>query len=534
MHFNVADLFESLADAIPDRLAVVSGAHRLTFAELEARANGLAHAMRARGVKAGDHVGLYLFNGHEFLETMLAAFKIRAVPININYRYVAEELSFLCSNADLVALFYQRELGAHVAAVASGVPTLKTIVYVNDDSGGPVEGSIEYESLRSSAPTGRDFGERSGDDLYMIYTGGTTGMPRGVMWRQEDVFFAGLQGGNPGGEHLTRPEELATNAIERTEPMIFLPAAPFIHGAAQWTALIGMFGGGKVVLQPGRSFDPKVVCKLIGDEKVTTITLVGDAMARPFVETLRQGGAAYDSSSLMVVVSAGAVLSDSVKAELVELLPNAMVLNSFGASETGHQGTAFPSEGGKPGQPTFFMDESNTVLGEDDKPIAPGSGVVGRLARRGRLPLGYYKDPVKTAATFLTLDGQRWVVPGDLATIGEDGSITVFGRGAVCINSGGEKVFPEEVEVALKAHLAILDAVVVGLPDERWGQKVTAVLQLRPGTDLTLADVDAHCRARLAGYKVPRQIKIVDSILRHPSGKPDYRWARETALEAAR
>jgi fatty-acyl-CoA synthase len=293
-----------------------------------------------------------------------------------------------------------------------------------------------------------------------------------------------------------------------------------------------MFGGGKVVLQPGRSFDPKVVCKLIGDERVTTITLVGDAMARPFVETLRDGGDLYDTSSLLVVVSAGAVLSDSVKAEIVALLPDAMVLNSFGASETGHQGTAFPGEGGKPGQPTFFMDESNTVLGDDDKPIAPGSGVVGRLARRGRLPIGYYKDPAKTAATFLTIDGQRWVVPGDLATIGADGSITVFGRGAVCINSGGEKVFPEEVEVALKAHPAILDAVVVGIPDERWGQRVTAVLQMREGTAITLAEVDTHCRARLAGYKVPRQVRVVDSILRHPSGKPDYRWARETALEA--
>jgi acyl-CoA synthetase (AMP-forming)/AMP-acid ligase II len=535
MHFNIADLFESLVDAIPDRLAVVSGKHRLTFAELEARANRLAHSLTARGVKAGDHVGLYLFNGHEFIEAMLATFKIRAVPININYRYVADELSFLFSNADLVALLHQREFSPQVDAVAPQVPTLKTRIYLDDTSGAPVGEALEYETLLAKAPPVRDFSERSGDDLYVIYTGGTTGMPRGVMWRQEDVFFAGLQGGNPGGPHLEKPEELAQNAIERTEPMIFLPAPPFIHGAAQWTALIGMFGGGKVVLQPGRSFDAKVICELIGRERVTTITLVGDAMARPFVEALRAGSSGsepYDTSSLMVVVSAGAVLSDSVKQELIELLPHAMVLNSFGATETGHQGTAFPGEGGKAGQPTFFMDDSNTVLGEDGKPIVPGSGVVGRLARRGRLPIGYYKDPVKTAATFVTLDGQRWVVPGDLATIGEDGAITVFGRGAMCINSGGEKVFPEEVEVALKSHPSIVDALVVGVPDERWGQRVAAVVQTRPGTEITLAEVDAHCRARVAGYKVPRQLKIVSEVQRQPSGKPDYRWAREMALLA--
>ncbi len=530
MHFNIADLFESLVDAIPDRLAIVSGKHRLTFAELEARANRLAHSLSARGVKAGDHVGLYLYNGHEFVEAMLAIFKIRAVPININYRYVADELSFLFTNADIVALLYQREFSGQVAAVAPGVPTLKTCIYLEDGSAADAGTALEYESLLAKAPPVRDFGERSGDDLYIIYTGGTTGMPRGVMWRQEDVFFAGLQGGNPGGPHLEKPEELAQNAIERTEPMIFMPTPPFIHGAAQWTALIGMFGGGKIVLQPGRSFDAKIICELIGKESVTTITLVGDAMARPFVDALRAGGTTYDTSSLMVVVSAGAVLSDSVKQELIDLLPNAMILNSFGATETGHQGTAFPTEGGKAGQPTFFMDESNTVLGEDDKSITPGSGVVGRLARRGRLPIGYYKDPVKTAATFLVIDGQRWVVPGDLATIGEDGAITVFGRGAMCINTGGEKVFPEEVEVALKAHPAIVDALVVGVPDERWGQRVTAVVQTRPGVAITLAEVDAHCRARVAGYKVPRGLKLVDAVQRQPSGKPDYRWAREQAL----
>jgi acyl-CoA synthetase (AMP-forming)/AMP-acid ligase II len=529
MELNVADLFESLADAIPDRTALVSGDTRLTYEELDRRANRFANALAQRGVKAGQHVGLYLYNGAEFIEAMLGTFKIRAVPININYRYVEEELAFLFKNADLVALVYERELGARVDAVKASVPAMKTLIAVGGDDG--------YEKALAAASDERKFEPRSGNDLYVIYTGGTTGMPRGVMWRQEDVFYAGLQGGNPGGSPIERPEELAQNAVANTDPLIFLPAAPFIHGAAQWAGLIGLFGGGKVVLVPGKSFNAKVACKLIDQEKVTTLTFVGDAMARPLIEALREPGTQYDMSSLMVIASAGAILSDSVKDSLQELLPNAMILNNFGASETGHQGMsggAFsdPDEKKKTG-PSFFMDDSSTVLGDDLKPVEPGSGKIGRLARSGRLPIGYYNDPEKTKATFLEIDGKRWVVPGDLATIEEDGKITVFGRGAVCINSGGEKVFPEEVESAIKAHPEVIDAVVVGVPDERWGQRVAAIVQPRPGADLTLAALDAHCRTRIAGYKIPRQLRVVDQIQRHPSGKPDYRWAAATAREGS-
>lgn len=526
MHFNIADLFESLSDAIPDRLALVSGARRLTFAELDERANRLAHALAARGVKAGEHVGLFLYNGAEFVEAMLACFKLRAVPININYRYVEAELAFLCSNADLGTIFFQRELGPLVQAVRGEVPTMRLLVSVDDGSrAAHPAGALDYEDLLASGRTGRGFDERSGDDLYVIYTGGTTGMPRGVMWRQEDVFFAGLQGGNPGGAPIERPEELAELVTNNGEGMTMLPAAPFIHGAAQWGCWIGMFTGGKVVVQPGRSFEAKTVARLVQDEQVNTITLVGDAMARPLADALADG--AYDTSSLMVIASAGAVLSESIKKRLAELLPNTMVLNNFGATETGHQGSIYPSE--ENGRLSFFMDDTNTVLGDDLKPIPPGSGLIGRLARKGRLPLGYYKDPAKTAATFLAIDGERWVVPGDLATIEADGRITVFGRGAVCINTGGEKVFPEEVEEALKAHPDVDDAVVVGVPDEKWGQRVAAIVQARPGADLTLSSIDAHCRKHVAGYKVPRQLQLVDRVFRHPSGKPDYGWARQVA-----
>ncbi len=528
MEFNIADLFESIVDRVPDRLAVVSGEHRLTFAELEARANRLAGALRKLGIGAGDHVGLYLYNGHPFLEAMLAAFKLRAVPININYRYVEEELAYLCSNADLAAIVVERELLPRVVAVRDRVPTLRTVIAVEDDGAraGDDAGAHAYEALLAAASPERRFEPRSGRDHYIIYTGGTTGMPRGVVWQHEDVFFAGLQGGNAGGEPIARPEELAPLVASNEGPLTFLPAAPFIHGAAQWTALIGWFGGGKVVLSPGRSFDGRRICDLIEREKVNTITLVGDAMARPLVEALRERE--YDVASLIVIASAGAVLSDTVKDELQERLPNVMILNNFGATETGHQGMVGFGEASD-GKPTFAMDDSNTVLDEEMRPIAPGSGIVGKLARRGRLPIGYYKDPEKTAATFVTIDGERWVIPGDLATLEEDGRITVFGRGAVCINTGGEKVFPEEVEAALKAHPGVADAVVVGVPDEKWGSRVAAVVQARPGADVTLAGLDAHCRTRIAGYKVPRQLALVEHLVRHPSGKPDYRWAAEAA-----
>jgi fatty-acyl-CoA synthase len=312
-----------------------------------------------------------------------------------------------------------------------------------------------------------------------------------------------------------------------------LPAAPFIHGAAQWAALIGLFGGGKIALVPGRSFNAKALCKLIETEKVNTVTLVGDAMVRPLVEALSEPGVSYDLSSLIVISSAGALLSDTVKAALCEHLPNLLIIDSFGASEAGHQGSSLPAEDGKPRRPKFMMDETSTVFDDDMRHVVPGSGVIGRLARRGRIPLGYFNDPEKTATTFLTVDGTRWVVPGDLATIEEDGLITVFGRGAVCINSGGEKIFPEEVESALKAHADVLDAVVVGVPDERWGQKVAAIVQPRKGSMLTLELLEAHCRTRIAGYKVPRQLKVVDEIARHPSGKPDYRWAVAIATGVA-
>ncbi|HTM19433.1 MAG TPA: acyl-CoA synthetase [Kofleriaceae bacterium] len=514
--FNLADLFELVVDALPDRPALVSGARRFSFAELDRRANQAAHLLRRLGVGAGQHVGLHLYNGHEFVELMLGTLKLRAVPINLNYRYVAAELRTLCADADLAAVVTEADL---LPVVREAAPDLRAIATGDD-----------YERRIDDSSPARDFPARSGDDLYIIYTGGTTGQPRGVMWRQEDMFFAGLQGGRPGGDPVTRPEEMIEYAADPEVALNILPAAPFIHGAAQWGAWISLFTGGKVVLQPGRSFDPVRVCELIGAEQVTTITRVGDAMARPLADALGAPGAGYDISSLLALASAGAILSPAVRDRLQELMPDALILNNFGATETGHQGSAYPGQDtGADGRPSFAMAEGSLVVDEHMQPIAPGSGVIGRLARSGRVPLGYYKDPAKTAERFVTVGGVRYVLPGDLATVEADGRITVYGRGSNCINTGGEKVFPEEVEEALKAHAQVFDALVIGVDDPRWMQRVVAVVEPRPGQRPTLDVLQEHCRTLLAGYKVPRELILVDRVQRQPSGKPDYAWARARA-----
>jgi acyl-CoA synthetase (AMP-forming)/AMP-acid ligase II len=535
MELNIADLFELVVDTVPDREALVCGEKRFTYAELDREANRLAHFLADRGVKAGEHVGMYLYNGHEYLVAMLAAFKIRAVPVNVNYRYVEEELEYLLRDSDLVALFYQRELADRLAAVRANTPKVKVLVEVDDTSAPrePLAGAVRYDDALASAKEERGFEPRSGKDIYIIYTGGTTGMPKGVMWRHEDVLFAGLQGGNPGGTPIERGEELV-DIVQNGMCLTFLPAAPLIHGAAEWASIIAFFGGGKAVLQRGKSFDPKIVARLIRDEKVNTVTLVGDAMARPLAEAIRAMGDEADMSSVFVIGSAGAVLSEAVKEQLREAIPSTMIVDSFGATETGHQGSMAPGTGHGAGSgPLFYMNDTNCVLDEDRKPVAPGSGVVGKLARRGHIPVGYYNDPEKTAATFFEIDGVRWVMPGDLATVEADGSIRVFGRGSVCINSGGEKIFPEEVEAALKAHPDVLDAVVVGIPDPRWGQRVAALVQPRPGATPGVEELDRHCRTKVAGYKVPRFVRFVDRVERQPSGKPDYRWAATYAAEQA-
>jgi acyl-CoA synthetase (AMP-forming)/AMP-acid ligase II len=525
VEFNLADIFESIVDVIPDREAIVCEDQRLTYAQLDERANRLGHHLREKGVGTGDHVGVQLYNSVEYLTTAVACLKIRAVPVNVNYRYVEEELAYLYDDADLVALVVHQELAARAAAVPT--PKLRHAVVVDDDSGAALAGldAVPFDDALAASSPARDFPPRSPDDLYIIYTGGTTGMPKGVMWRQEDIFFAGMGGGDPAGQPAERAEQIAEQAAAR-EPGATFPMAPLMHGAAQLASFISFHWGGKVVLQ--HKFEPKAALRLIEREKVNTVSLVGDAMARPLADALEEPDADYDLSSLIALSSAGAVFSDVVREQLKKHLPNIFLVDAYGASETGHQGSMTAESSPEKGL-RFTMNERTAVLDDDLKPVEPGSGVVGRVALRGHVPVGYYKDPKKTAATFKEIDGERWVLPGDMATVEADGTVLVFGRGSVCINSGGEKIYPEEVESALKSHPDLFDAVVVGVADEKWGERVTALVQARPGRSPSPDDVVAHCRTKVAGYKVPRAIFLVDELVRSPSGKPDYPWARKKA-----
>jgi acyl-CoA synthetase (AMP-forming)/AMP-acid ligase II len=361
--------------------------------------------------------------------------------------------------------------------------------------------TTDYEAAMAAGSPERGFAERSGDDLFIIYTGGTTGMPKGVMWRHEDLFFSGLQGGAPSGDPVESPEEVARNAAEENYCVSMLPCAPFIHGAAQLTGFICLLTGGKLTIQPGKSFDPERVLDLVGEEEVSTLTIVGDAMAYPLLEQLQRTDKTFDVSNLNVIASAGAILSPTNKAALQALLPDVMIINSFGSTESGDLGRAADDEESVDGRPTFYMDESVTVLDEMLNPVEPGSGVIGRLARSGRLPLGYYKDEAQTNERFVTANGKRWVVPGDFATIEGDGRITFMGRGSKCINTGGEKVFPEEVEEAIKAHPDVIDALVVGVPDPKWGSTVGAVFNTKGNKPLSNEDLQAHCRAARGGLQ---------------------------------
>jgi acyl-CoA synthetase (AMP-forming)/AMP-acid ligase II len=532
--FNLAEMFERVADTVPDREVVVTPSRRLTFAELDARANRLAHHLAAAGVGAGDHVGLQLLNGTEYLEGMLAAFKLRAVPVNVNSRYVEQELAYLYENADLVALLYDGCFASRVDAARESAPMIRHLIAVHPDPGHVgIAGSVDYEAaLLASSPV-RDFTGRSGDDLYIAYTGGTTGLPKGVLWRHEDVFFAALGGGDPTTLEgpIAEPDQIVERVLPVAASMLLAP--PLTHVSAQWGAFSMIYGGSKVVLASPGSFDPDEVLRLVGAESVNVLTLVGDAMARPVLDALAADPDRYDVSSLIVFASGGAVLSASTKAQVAAVLPGVITIDGFGSTETGVTGIRARLPGGEVEQSAkFTVGEHAAVLDDDFRPVAPGSGRVGHLARRGYLPLGYYKDPVKSAATFVEVEGVRWSLTGDAATVEADGTVALLGRGSMSINTGGEKVYPEEVEAVVKDHPAVYDAVVVGAPDQRWGEQVVVVVAPRSGASVDLDELQAHCRQSLAGYKVPRGLVVVEDVVRGPNGKADYAWARERAVSA--
>jgi len=531
VEFNLADLFESVVDAIGTETAVVADARRLTYAELEARANRLAHYLSGAGVGAGDFVGVQLANGSEYLETMLACFKIRAVPVNVNYRYVADELRYLYRDAGLVGLIFHGRFGQDVVSAADEIGEPHVMLQV-DDAGYQHRGFAErYEAAISTHSSARDFGPRSADDRYCVYTGGTTGMPKGVLWRHEDIFFAGMGGGDPIGlgNVVTRPEELA----ERLAPpgLVAIASSPFMHASGHWLAFTMLFGGGRVVTLPGGHFDPAALWRLVDTEQANIIVVVGDAVALPLLEWYEAHPGASETSSLLAFGSGGAPLSPSTKRRLAADLPGCIVIDAFGSSETGQLGGHAP-EGDAYGAPRLQVDARTNVLDANLSTVLPGSGVIGHLARSGHIPLGYLGDPKKTVETFVEAEGHRWVLPGDMATVDQDGTIVILGRGSLCINTGGEKVFPDEVEAAVREFHDVADVVVVGVPDERYGERVAAIVQSRVGSDIDPEALRAMCRKHLADYKVPRVIVAADTISRTPAGKVDYQWAKAFALDA--
>jgi 3-oxocholest-4-en-26-oate---CoA ligase len=541
---NLWQGFEALADAFPDRECIIAGPRRLTYGQIADRSRRLASVLHAHGLgchrerdalanyeSGQDHVGVYMLNCPEWIEAMLGCYRARAVPFNVNYRYVEDELVYVLRDADTRALVYHARYAPVLARIRDRLPDVRLLLQVDDGSGEALlPGALDYEAALAAAdPAGPPVSPTS-DDLYVIYTGGTTGAPKGVLWRQEDIYYAAMTGRPPGGDCPGTPAELAKEA-EAGGFLKLMPAPPFMHGAAQWMAFGAFHQGGGVVLatKPER-LDPEDVWETVVREGVNLLAIVGDAFARPLLDHL--GRREYDLSRLYIVASGGAILSPHMKQAILDRIPHATIIDGFGASETGAQGTLSTRSGDAPTPGSFAM--SGSVILKDDLSglLEPGTAATGWLAKSGHVPLGYYGDADKTARTFPVAGGVRYAVPGDHAHFDAEGAIVVLGRGSVCINSGGEKIYPEEVEQVLRRHPAVYDAVVVGTPDERFGERVTAVVQLRPGMQPTAEELTAFAGQHLARYKLPRTTVLVDEMVRSPSGKPDYRWAKARAMEA--
>ena len=536
--FNLADLFEVVANAVPERTAFVCGAQRLSFRELDQRATRLASALRQRGIVRGDNVGIALHNSAAYLEAFLACCKIGAAPANINYRYVAQELHYLLDSLELKVLFHGSELAGEVAQVAPRLPALQLIVQVGGTADkaalAPAPGSADsqdYETLLASGSTQPlQDPERSDNDLYLLCTGGTTGMPKGVMWPHKSIFMGALGGGGIYFRRppIAQPEDLAS-IVPHGPELRFFAIAPMMHGAAMWASLISLFSGHAVVVNDQSHFDAEHIWDLVEQDGVNIISVVGDAMALPLVKALEAHPGRWKLDHLMVVGNGGAVLSTQLQERLKAALPHVAFANGLGSSETGMMGS-----GSKPAQGDGFMvlkAQSELAVFDTDLKMLDQPGSQGVLARTGYTPIGYYGDAKKSAEVFVTVNDQLWVLSGDQARIDDQGDIVVLGRGSQCINTGGEKVFPEEIEEAVRRYAAIADVLVVGLPDERWGQKVVAVIEVAPECTFDQAEFERICREHLAGYKVPRSVFLTHRVQRSPAGKADYRWAKEYAAQ---
>lgn len=536
MNWHLAGMFEAIARLVPDRAAVVEGNRRRSWRDYEHRAARLASALVAAGITPDTKVAIYGHNAVEFLEAQFAVFKARAVPINVNYRYVDDELAYLFDNADAEAVFFDARFAPRLGAIRDRLPKLKTFVRIDDGSGETLDGALDYEALiAANAPlTPLDYDE---NDIYIVYTGGTTGMPKGVMFRHCHS-APGIAAWRLGADVEPTPEALlemvSQMADENANPNV-MPVCPLMHGTGMWLGAISthLFGG-TVTLLREEKFDPHHVLAFAAREKVGGLVIVGDAFARPLLASLRAGAARnepYDLTSLRSIYSSGAMFSTETKLGLLEFA-DVEIMDTMSSSEGGMGGSVVSRASPPAETARFTLNPTTKVFDENDEEVRPGSDTIGMIANGGTVPLGYYKDPEKSAQTFRTIRGTRYSLPGDFAKVAVDGSLILLGRGSVCINTGGEKVFPEEVEEALKAHESVWDALVVGTPDERFGERVVAVVAAGPGYRIDEAILKAFVRTRLAAYKVPRQIVVVDMIQRAANGKADYKWAGETALAA--
>ena len=530
--FNLADLFEIVAAGVPQRLAFKCGAQQLSYRQLDERATRLASALHQRGVRRGDNVGIQLYNSAAYLETFFACCKIGAAPVNVNYRYVAEELAYLFNTLELKALVYGAAFDDEVAKTVPRVPTLKLLLRVGDGEGSAAAGAADYEAvLAGGEPTLADPG-RSDDDIYMLCTGGTTGMPKGVMWPHKSILMAALGGGGIyfGRPPIKTPEELA-EFVPHGPELSYFATAPMMHGAAMWATLISLLAGHTVVVNDQPSFDAEHVWDIVVRDGVNILSVVGDAMVLPLIRALEANPTRWSLRHLSTFGNGGAVFSKHLQERLKGLLPHISINNSMGSSEAGLVGGK-ERPAGSEGMLQIEPRPDLAVI-DDELRIVTAPGSEGTLARTGYTPVGYYGDPKKSAETFVKLDGRLWVLTGDRARIDADGQYVVLGRGSQCINSGGEKIYPEEVEEAARRYAAVGDVLVVGVPDERWGQKVAAVVQVATGAAFDRAEFERICRAHLSGYKVPKLVCLVDQVQRSPAGKADYTWAKKVAAAQA-
>jgi fatty-acyl-CoA synthase len=530
--WNLAEVWERNADRFPDAIAQIQGDRTFTWAEFDRRADGIAATLLAAGAQHQDKVAHYLYNSIEYLESMFGLYKAGLAPVNTNYRYSDDELAYLWTNSDAVAVIFHGTFTDHCQQMRARVPNVHTWIWVDDGTGSCPEWAVPYETAAASATTRTvaPWG-RNADDLYILYTGGTTGMPKGVMWRQDDM-FGSLDAPSKQPFPTTPGWDEFDQRVSKPGPRN-LPAAPLMHGTGAFNAMWNLVLAGSVVTVEGRHFDVVELLDTIQRERVNSMSIVGDAFAKPILRALDAEPDRWDISSLRVMVSSGVIWAAETKAGLLRHNSRLIMVDSLGSSEAigmASNTTTADSIGATAETAKFALGPNTRVLTEDGREVLPGSGERGLVALRGRTPIGYYKDEAKSAATFVLHDGVRWSIPGDWAEVEADGTLKLYGRGSQCINTGGEKVYPEEVEEALKLHPTVADAAVVGVPDDRFGESITALVEPHAGDTIDEATLIAHVRERLAHYKAPKRVLHIDTIGRAANGKLDYKRLKAEAL----